>query len=386
MDAEEDKVLQSICRTDGHHFMTGFTVHARASTSRTHDPEFSTEDFDDTTNKLICELHLEAAAVCEKMSNIHTYIACLKTWVSPKDFLTITSSVGLPLTTITTVDPAQQSKLDSNVDALCICDHMPDPNILFGNEATKHLAALVRYWMQNYLLKTQWQYSMVACEGDFNLGHTKFEQVISGKKQGGGHEYGKKRKLHPDEQPTGADKPKKKRENPVDKGQVKTGVGCKYCDKVCLNKETLSIHVNNEHADRQSLFQCAFCGLRINDFRLYNRHLKEHSYKVHKCYLCSEPFDNACLLRKHIKSHINQCPLCSRVFESLLVLSDHVNKEHADALQRDQKKCPFCDAAFDTFDELSIHCKEHRSYSCDICCTGFVSEPLLVEHRFNDHP
>ena len=30
---------------------------------------------------------------------------------------------------------------------------MPDPNNLFGNEATKQLAALVRYWMQNYLLQ-----------------------------------------------------------------------------------------------------------------------------------------------------------------------------------------------------------------------------------------
>ena len=49
MDAEEEKVLQSIRRTDGHHFMTGFTIHARASTCRTHDPEFSTADFDDTT-------------------------------------------------------------------------------------------------------------------------------------------------------------------------------------------------------------------------------------------------------------------------------------------------------------------------------------------------
>ena len=345
MDAEEDKVLQSIRRTNGHHFRTGFTIHARASTSRTHDPEFSTEDFNDTTNKLICEVYLEAAVVCEKMSNIHTYIACLKTWVSPKDFLTIVSSVGLPLTTITTMDPAQQSKLDSNVDALHIRDHMPDPNILFGNKATKHLAALVRYWMQNYLLKSHWQYSMVACESDFSLGRTKFERVVSGKKRGGGHEYRKKRKIRPDEQPTGAIKPKKKRENPVDKSQVKTEIGCKYCDKVCLNKETLSIHVNNKHADRQTMFGCAFSSFKINDFRLYNKHLKEHSDKVHKCYLCSEQFDNARQLRKHIKSHINQCPFCSRAFESLLVLSDHVNKEHADALQRDQKKCPFCDTA-----------------------------------------
>ena len=182
VDAEEDKVLQLICRTDVHHFMTGFTIHTRASTSRTHDPEFSTQHFDDTTNKLIVELHLEAAAVCEKMSNIHAYITCLKTWVSPKDFLTIVSSVGLPLTTISIVDPAQTAKFDSNVDNLCIRDHMLDPNILYGSEATKYLGALVRYWMQNYLLTTQWQYSMVACESDFNLGCTKFEQVISGKK------------------------------------------------------------------------------------------------------------------------------------------------------------------------------------------------------------
>ena len=199
---------------------------------------------------------MEAAEVCEKMSNIHAYITCLKTQVSPKDFLTIVSSVGLPLTTISIVDPAQQAKLDSNIDTLHIRDHMPDPNILYGNEATKLLGALVRYFMQNLLLKTQWQYPMVACESDFNLGHTKFERVISGKKRGGSHEYGKKRKLHPDEQPTGAMKPKKKRENPVDKGQVKTGIACKYCDKVCLNEETLSIHVKNEHADRQPMFQC----------------------------------------------------------------------------------------------------------------------------------
>ena len=113
------------------------------------------------------------------------------------DFLTITSSVGLPLTTISVVDPAQQAKLDSNIDTLRICDHMPDPNILYGNEATKLLGALVRYFMQNLLLKTQWQYPMVACESDFNLGRTKFERVVSGKKRGGGHEYGKKRTAFP---------------------------------------------------------------------------------------------------------------------------------------------------------------------------------------------
>ena len=51
------------------------------------------------------------------------------------------------------------------------------------------------------------------------------------------------------------------------------------------------------------------------------------------------------------------------------------------------KKCQCCDSAFDTFDELVTHNKEsHRSYFCDICYAGFISEPLLVEHRMNDHP
>ena len=87
MDADEDKVLQSIQSTNGHHFKTGFTVHTRASSSRTYSPQFSTEQFNNETNKLICELHLEASETCAKMVNIHYYITILKTKVSPQNFL-----------------------------------------------------------------------------------------------------------------------------------------------------------------------------------------------------------------------------------------------------------------------------------------------------------
>ena len=220
---------------------------------------------------------------------------------------------------------------------------------------------------------------MAACENDFNLGHTKFERVISGIKRAGGHEYGKKRKVCADELPTSAVKPKKKKQNPVDKGQagsVKTGIACKHCDKVCLNDETLSIHVNNEHTDKQPVFWCAFCGIKINEFRLYIKHLEEHSKDMFKCYKCNEQFNNARLLRKHVATHINQCPLCFRTFESLLVLANHANNAHGKALTEDLKKCQYCDAAFDTFDELSAHSKGHRSYSCDICNMLLYGEHL----------
>ena len=176
----------------------------------------------------------------------------------------------------------------------------------------------------------------------------------------------------------------------MDKGQqglVLEGTACKYCGKICFNKETLSVHINNEHTDRQSVFQCAFCGVRTNDFRLHAKHLEEHSKDMYKCYACSEQFDNARILRKHVATHINQCPLCSRTFESLLVLANHVNNAHGKALTEEQKRCLYCEAAFNTFDELSTHSKEgHQHDFCDICYAGFVSEPLLVEYRVNDHP
>ena len=138
-------------------------------------------------------------------------------------------------------------------------------------------------------------------------------------------------------------KPKKKKQNPVDKGQagsVKTGIACKYCDKVCLSDETLSIHVNNDHADKQPVFQCTFCGIKINEFRLYIKHLGEHSKDMYKCYECNEQFDNARLLRNNVATHINQCPLCSRTFESLLVLVNHVNTAHGKSSERGPEEVP----------------------------------------------
>ena len=188
--AHEGKVLQSIRHPDGQHFKAGFIVHTGASSSRTYSPDFSTEEFDDVTNKLICKLHLEASEVCARMEDIHGKIAILKTKVSVQNFVKNLSALGLPLTTISVMDPAEQ---EVNVDKLHVCDHMPDPNLLYGNEATQLLGALVRYHMQNILLTTLNAYPMATCEKEFSVSRTKFERVVSGLKQAGGHGYERKR-------------------------------------------------------------------------------------------------------------------------------------------------------------------------------------------------
>ena len=98
--------------------------------------------------------------------------------------------MGLPLTTISVVDPATQ---EVNVDQLCVCDHMLDPKLLYGDEATKLLRALVRFHMQNILLTTQNAYPMATFEQEFNVSRTRFEQVVSGIKCPGGRDYTRKR-------------------------------------------------------------------------------------------------------------------------------------------------------------------------------------------------
>ena len=132
---------------------------------------------------------------------------------------------------------------------------------------------------------------MATCEQEFNVSRTRFKRVVSGVKRAGGHEYARKRKLGPDEMLVGASKPKAKKQNPVDKGQAglaQKEAACKYCGKVCYSDKTLSVHINNEHSDRQSVFQCVFCGLKFNEFRLYVAHLEKHDKDMYKCYACQK--------------------------------------------------------------------------------------------------
>ena len=115
-------------------------------------------------------------SVTFRMADIHYNLALIKTKVSPSDFIKISMSIPLPLTTVEIVDPAKPSAVD--IDSLRICDHMPDPSKLSGHKPTKLLAALVRFQMQNILCKMQGAYPMLKCEEDFGLGRTAFKRII----------------------------------------------------------------------------------------------------------------------------------------------------------------------------------------------------------------
>ena len=201
VEADEQAVLKSIKRHDGQHFKQGFMVKVRATSSREHHPDFSAAQYDTEVHSAICKLHLDAADISRKMADIHYNLALIKTKVSPSDFIKISTSIPLPLTTAEIVDPAKPSAVD--IESLRIRDHMPDPSKLSGHKPTKLLAALVRFQMQNILCKMQGAYPMLKCEEDFGLGRTAFERIISGIKRAGGHEYKRLRAMGSDEKPTG---------------------------------------------------------------------------------------------------------------------------------------------------------------------------------------
>ena len=388
VEADEQAVLKSIKRHDGQHFKQGFMVKVRATSSREHHPDFSTAQYDTEVHSAICKLHLDAADISHNMADIHYNLAPIKTKVSPSDFIKISTSIPLALTTVEIVDPAKPSAVD--IDSLRIHDHMPDPSKLSGHKPTKLLAALVRFQMQNILCKMQGAYPMLKCEEDFGLGRTAFKRIISGIRRAGGHEYERLRAMGSDERPTGMTRQKGKMQNPMDKGPTGLVSGtvhqCKFCEKVCTSESSLTKHINNVHQERQNIFRCCKCGRKYNVFTMYIEHLGTHPKNEYRCHECGKQFKDAHLLSLHSPTHLIQCPFCSRTFKDMKALKGHVNNTHSQALAEENKKCSYCDAAFEMVHELQEHSKIHRYFSCEICFAGFVSDVILIKHKIHDHP
>ena len=125
VEADKQAVLKSIKRHDSQHFKQGFMVKVRATASREHHPDFSAAQYNTEVYSAICKLHLDAADMSCKMADIHYNLALIKTKVSPSNFIKISTSIPLPLTTVEIVDPAKPSAVVIN--GLRIHDHMPEP-------------------------------------------------------------------------------------------------------------------------------------------------------------------------------------------------------------------------------------------------------------------
>ncbi|XP_041968379.1 zinc finger protein 2 homolog isoform X2 [Aricia agestis] len=139
-----------------------------------------------------------------------------------------------------------------------------------------------------------------------------------------------------------------------------------------------------------------------------------------KCYVCSEPFLDASLLRRHmaeeshgfasikrllknvrqniLKIDISElsCKICSLRPENFMDLKLHLKNDHKKEIDPDLNdnmipfkldgdgstyKCSMCDETFIKFRILVIHMRVHFSnYSCEVCGSGFMTLRLLRKH------
>lgn len=85
---------------------------------------------------------------------------------------------------------------------------------------------------------------------------------------------------------------------------------CQHCNKGFLNASSLALH-SKTHTTGPTTVACPIdsCGKEFRDNNLLEEHLQTHKQSMlYQCSLCSEKFEQSCLLVQHVKSHIGDKP------------------------------------------------------------------------------
>lgn len=119
---------------------------------------------------------------------------------------------------------------------------------------------------------------------------------------------------------------------------------CRYCDRVCKKKESLTRHVRHSHSEQPTTCgQCQY--LAPNYSALLEHRKREHtanssgSQTVHKCPQCDFTSNKAENVRRHLTRHQNaaasgsdtrphKCPFCDHAFARPHLLAKHLASVH----------------------------------------------------------
>merc|ERR1712218_730698 len=106
---------------------------------------------------------------------------------------------------------------------------------------------------------------------------------------------------------------------------------CEMCEKVFLEKASLSRHVRVKH--EMVRFKCEMCEKAFFEKRQLNNHkLNEHDGIVWPCSLCPYKGNKPKSLHEHTKNvHSNDnrkhnCPQCAKMFTRKSRLSAHIRR------------------------------------------------------------
>lgn len=93
---------------------------------------------------------------------------------------------------------------------------------------------------------------------------------------------------------------------------------CHHCNKGFLTASSLAQHVKSHTGPMTVTCPIESCGKEFRE-ELLEEHMQTHRQSMlYQCSLCSEKFEQSCLLVQHVKSHIGdkpfQCNQCGKCF------------------------------------------------------------------------
>lgn len=84
---------------------------------------------------------------------------------------------------------------------------------------------------------------------------------------------------------------------------------CFQCNKGFLNASSLATHTKSHTGPTAVTCPIDSCGKEFRDNNLLEEHMMTHRQSMlYQCSLCSEKFEQSCLLVQHVKSHIGDKP------------------------------------------------------------------------------
>ena len=294
--ADEEEVLASIQNPTNLYFITDIAFKHKIARERESVALEQDHVWSDEVNKLIENLHYNAAETAHFLHNMHVCLSLIKEKVSDDEYVKIMSTVTLPLTTVEVIKYTDK-KATANVDEDRIRYHFPNARKFQGRPVeTSLFACLVHYIMRlKFINDPKAQLSYNDCATLFGVSVSALRRVFTGVKRMGGAAYKKGRvaaasaaaKAKADQEKQLA---KQKKEQAAASSSAhprdeENQLICRFCGKTFTNDHKYGAHIR-KHLETVRTFDCLFCGKKYEVFSELLAHQSTHAQREFVCHVC----------------------------------------------------------------------------------------------------
>ncbi|XP_055378845.1 transcription factor grauzone-like [Condylostylus longicornis] len=199
---------------------------------------------------------------------------------------------------------------------------------------------------------------------------------------------------------------------------------CNLCNKICISRWTLKLHISRVHENLEPGHQCSFCGKSFKLKTILKRHQLIHMPEEEKkficnecgkkypskgtlsshiriyhdrryagmCDICGKTYNNKEDVRRHrlevhegVAKESVKCKICFKEFATKYQYNIHKVEEHGDPNQKPENRCKYCDKISANSEALKRHIqKVHKAklkFFCNFCDKVFKTDLSLKEHE-----